>query len=103
MAKVAVVGRKDNVLCFLASGFRVYDAAGPEEAKAAVERARADGCAVIFVSPELGEVFEWADAKYGEDVTPAVIPLPLGAGDEAAARLTSFVERAVGADILSGV
>ena len=55
---------------------------------------------MIFVSPELDEVIRWADEKYGESVTPAVIPLPLGSGDAAKERLTSFVERAVGANIL---
>ncbi|MBQ7474839.1 MAG: V-type ATP synthase subunit F [Clostridia bacterium] len=101
MAKTAVVGRSDKILCFLASGFRIYDAGDAEEAKEAVKRARADGCDVIFVSPEVGEAIEWADKKYGEAVTPAVIPLPLPSGEDAMKRLTSFVERAVGADILA--
>lgn len=100
MAKVAVVGREEKIICFLASGFRTFPANGTEEAIAAVRRAKKEGCDVIFVSPELEEVIEWADEKYGESVTPAVIPLPLGAGDTAQARLTSFVERAVGANIL---
>ena len=101
MAKVAVVGRKDRVMCFLASGFRVYDAADLEEAKVAVESAENDGCDVIFVSPDVKGAINWADEAYGDLVTPAVVPLPLGDGGEAAERLSSFVERAVGADILS--
>ncbi len=100
MGKVAVVGREDNILCFLASGFRAFPVSGTDEAKEAVRRAKKEGCDVIFVSPELDEVIRWADEKYGESVTPAVIPLPLGSGDAAKERLTSFVERAVGANIL---
>ncbi|MBR3423097.1 MAG: V-type ATP synthase subunit F, partial [Clostridia bacterium] len=100
MAKVAVVGRADSILCFLASGFRAFPADGTEEAKEAVRQAKKEGSDVIFVTPDLKEVINWADEKYGESVTPAVIPLPLGSGEAAKERLTSFVERAVGANIL---
>ena len=100
MGKVAVVGREDSILCFLASGFRAFPANGTDEAKNAVRRAKKEGCDVIFVTPDLEDVIAWADEKYGESVTPAVIPLPLGSGEAAKTRLTSFVERAVGANIL---
>ena len=65
MGKVAVVGREDNILCFLASGFRAFPVSGTDEAKEAVRRAKKEGCDVIFVSPELDEVIRWADEKYG--------------------------------------
>lgn len=102
MARIGVVGQKDKILCFLASGFRVYDAAGADDARGAIERACSEGCEIVFVSPEVEDVMEWADEMYGEAVTPAVILLPVGGSDLPAKRLKSFVERAVGADILSG-
>ena len=100
MAKIGVVGSGDKIMCFLASGFSVYDAGNEEEAKAAVTRAADNGCDVIFVTSEF-DVIPWADEKYGDAVTPAVIPLPDGESDVGAKRLGSFVERAVGADILA--
>lgn len=101
MAKIGVVGSGDKIMCFLASGFSVYDAGSVEEAKDAVKRAADDGCDVIFVTSEYN-VIPWADGIYGDAITPAVIPLPDGDGTVGEKRLGSFVERAVGADILAG-
>ncbi len=100
MAKIGVVGSGDKIMCFLASGFSVYDAGSVEEAKSAVTQAADDGCDVIFVTSEY-DVVPWADGIYGNMITPAVIPLPDGDGNIGRNRLGSFVERAVGADILA--
>ena len=101
MAKIGVVGSGDKIMCFLASGFSVYDAGSVDEAKVAVTKAADDGCDVIFVTSEF-DVIPWAAETYGEAITPAVIPLPDGESDVGKERLGSFVERAVGADILAG-
>lgn len=102
MAKIAVVGRREDVLCYLAAGFAVYEASGDDESVAAVRKADSDGCAVIFLTPEFSHLALVLEDEFAEKLTPAVIPLPADVDgvNTGTGLLKKYVERAVGADII---
>lgn len=101
MSQVAVIGRREEALCFLAAGFVTYEAANSAEADVAVERAEKDGCDIIFITPEFSDTILRMEEKYGEKLVPAVIPLPLKDPTETGKNiLKGYVEKAVGADII---
>ena len=100
MYKIGIVGKRENVLCFMAAGFSVYEAETKETAAAALEDAAKDNCAVIFLEPDYARALHEEIARYADSVTPAVIPLPERGGGYGSQLLREAVERAVGADIL---
>lgn len=102
-SQAAVVGRREEALCFLAAGFAVYEAGSLDEAAAAIDKAEQDGCPVIFVTSEFASVIEKTESVYGEKITPALLPLPTGESGPnsfGVRRMKSYVERAVGADVI---
>ena len=100
MSKIGVVGAADKVMCFMAAGFSVYDAGDAKQAAAGLRRAKNDGCAVIFITPELAEDISGEIEKYTGAAVPAVIPLPEAGGGYGITQLRHAAERAVGADII---
>ena len=59
MYKIGVVGQRDRVMCFMAAGFSVYSAENAGEASKMLTAAKNDGCAVIYIVPDLaGEIAE---------------------------------------------
>lgn len=102
MAKIAVVGRREDALCYLAAGFAVYEASNDDEGLISVRNADSDGCAVVFLTPEFSHLALKLEDEYSEKLTPAVIPLPADVDgvNTGSALLKKYVERAVGADII---
>jgi len=102
MAKIAVVGRRENVLCYLAAGFSVYCAEDSENASRELRRASKEGAAVIFVSPEYCAALAEDMAKFAfrSDITVTTLPKKVNGTDSGALLMKRAVERAVGADII---
>lgn len=100
MYKIGVIGPMERVMCFMAAGFTVYAASTPEEGSKMLSAAQKDGCAVIYIVPELAEDISEDIKKLASLPTPAVIPLPIKGGGYGIQQLRSAVERAVGADII---
>ncbi len=100
MYKIGVIGRRESVLSFMAAGFQIYGANDAASAASALKKAKAEDCAIIFISPETAELIPEEIAKYSAMTTPAVIPLPSKGGGFGIAQMKHAVERAVGADII---
>ena len=100
MYKIGVVGAQDRVMCFMAAGFSVYPANDAENAAKMLTAAKNDGCAVIYIVPELAELVADEIKKYAGLTVPAVIPLPEAGGGYGITQMKGAVERAVGADII---
>ncbi len=100
MYKIGVIGQRERVSCFMAAGFSVYVASGPDEAAAALKKAKSEDCAVIYIVPELCNGIENDIDKLSGEVLPAVIPLPEAGGGIGIRQMSRAVERAVGADII---
>ncbi len=100
MYKIGVIGKREKILCFMASGFSIYNARDASSAASALKNAKNDDCAIIYISPETAELIPNEIAKYSGHMTPAIIPLPSAGGGLGTAQLKKAVERAVGADII---
>ncbi|PWL50501.1 MAG: V-type ATP synthase subunit F [Clostridiales bacterium] len=102
--KIAVIGDYDSVLGFKAVGFDAVPADTAESVKAALKELAAGPYAVIYITEQAASLAMEEVAKYTDRLAPAVILLPgksgsLGIGKTA---VKKSVERAVGADIISG-
>lgn len=104
MAKyIAVIGDNNSIKGFGAVGFDTYPCDNPEDAPSLLRRiADSDNYAVIYMTEELFDVSEKERRRYEEKITPAIIPIPGSRGNSGigSKRLSSFVEQAVGSDIL---
>lgn len=104
MYKVAVLGDRESVLGFKALGFEVFPAENGDAARETLSRLAKGEYAVVYITEQLAQHMEEDIAKYKDSLTPAIILIPgrdgtLGIGMRG---VHSAVERAVGADILSG-
>lgn len=112
---LAIIGPKDAILGFKALGVDAVNALNATEALEAIntlvkERVYdtddSDGrakYAIIFIMEELAkEIPEDEYKKISELMIPAVVPIPSHKGTEGygLVRIKSFIERAVGSDIL---
>ncbi len=103
MAKnIAVMGDSESIKGFSAVGLDIFPCE-PEEAASLLRHiADSDTYAVIYLTEEIYGVTEKERARYAERLTPALIPIPGVRGNAGTGkkRLSSFVEKAVGSDIL---
>ncbi len=101
MYKLGVIGDKDSVYGFSSVGLSVFFAETAAEA-AKTLRAAAEDYAVIFITEKLASQIPAELARYKESIRPAVIPIPGVTGNTGMGmkNISSFVEQAVGSDIL---
>jgi V/A-type H+-transporting ATPase subunit F len=104
MAKnIAVIGDSESIKGFGAIGLDIYPCEADDQAPHLFRKiADSEVYAVIFITEELFALTEKERKRYEERQTPAIIPIPgvkgnTGIGSQ---RLSSFVEQAVGSDIL---
>ncbi len=102
MAKIAVVGPRENILYYLSAGFAVYAAEDANSAAAELDRAADDGASVIFISPAYADALaeKMREYAFGSDVAVSLLPERAEGIDRGTALMKSAVERAVGADIV---
>lgn len=103
MYKVAVIGKRSDVLGFMALGFKVAEAEDTESARRALHSlAKTHEYAVIFLCENFAVGLEEDIAKYSDDLIPAIVPIPSAGSDTGYGMkaITEAVERAVGADVL---
>ncbi len=104
MSKVAVMGDYDSIYGFSALGLDIYPVKEKDEGKKLLKKLTLGEYAIIYVTESLAkEIIEEID-KHKESISPAIIQIPgisgnTGAGVE---QVKSFVEQAVGSDILFG-
>lgn len=104
MAKnIAVIGDSESIKGFSAIGLDIYICDDSEHAAKTLRNiADTENYAVIYITEEYFNSSEKERSRYEESLTPAVIPIPgvkgnVGVGTQ---RLSSFVEKAVGSDII---
>ena len=100
---IAVIGDSESIKGFSAIGVDTIICNDSDRAvfalKATVEK---DLYAIILMTEEMFAASEKERSKLAEEPIPAVIPIPGANGNkgEGIKRLSSFVEQAVGSDIL---
>ena len=104
MAKnIAVIGDSESIKGFSAIGLDIYICDDSEHAAKTLRNVvDTEEYAVIYITEEYFNSSQKERSRYEERLTPAVIPIPgvkgnIGAGTK---RLSSFVEKAVGSDII---
>lgn len=104
MAKhIAVVGDSESIKGFAAVGLDIYPCDDlPDVTKLIKNLADSDRYAVIYLTEEIYNSAEKERARCAERLTPALIPIPGVKGNMQTGRqrLSSFVEKAVGSDII---
>lgn len=104
MAKnIAVMGDSESIKGFAAIGMDIYSCDDSENAPQLFRKiADGENYAVIFITEEMFELVEKERKRYEEKMLPAVIPIPGVRGNTGIGtkRLSSFVEKAVGSDII---
>ncbi|MBQ7638272.1 MAG: V-type ATP synthase subunit F [Clostridia bacterium] len=101
MFKLGVIGDKDSVYGFSSVGLNVFFADTPAEGTR-ILREIADDYAVIFIVEKLASAMETELQRYASRPCPALIPIPGVSGNTGIGvkNVSSFVEKAVGSDIL---
>lgn len=104
MAKgIAVIGDSESIKGFSAVGLDIYTCDDTEQAGHLLRRlADSETYAIIYLTEELYLLSEKDRSRYEERLTPAIIPIPGVKGNQNTGikRLSGFVEKAVGSDII---
>lgn len=104
MAKnIAVIGDGESIKGFSAIGLDIYVCDDYDHAAKTLRNiADADDYAIIYMTEEFYNSSSKERSRYKDRLTPAVIPIPgvKGNADTGVRRLSSFVEKAVGSDII---
>lgn len=104
MAKnIAVIGDSESIKGFGAVGLDIFPCDNTEEASKLLRKlGDSDNYAVIFLTEEVFDLTQKERSRYSERISPAVIPIPGVKGNSGSGikRLSSFVEKAVGSDII---
>jgi V/A-type H+-transporting ATPase subunit F len=101
--KIAVIGDSESIKGFAAIGFETIECDKPERANHILRNtAEADVYSIIYMTEEMFLACEKERKKYEDKSLPAIIPIPGLRGNTGIGRqrLSDFVERAVGSDII---
>ena len=104
MRKVAVMGDYDSIYGFSALGIDIYPVKEKDEAKATLKKLVVGDYAIIYVVESVAKDLTEEIEKHKESISPAIIQIPGISGNTGAGvtQVKSFVEQAVGSDILFG-
>ena len=100
--KIAVIGDRESIKGFAAIGFDILECT-PENAGAILKAtAETDEYSIIYMTEQSFCAAEKECKKYEGRKLPAIIPIPAVSGNNGIGRerLSKFVERAVGSDII---
>ena len=100
--KIAVIGDRESIKGFAAIGFDIFECTADRAASILKAAAETEEYNIIYMTEQMYCAAEKECKKYEEKQLPSIIPIPgvsanTGIGRE---RLSKFVERAVGSDII---
>lgn len=100
--KIAMIGDRESIKGFSAIGFDIIECSPETAANMLRVTAETDEYTIIFMTEQMYAAAEKECRKYEEQPLPAIIPVPGIKGNSGLgkARLSHFVERAVGSDII---
>ncbi len=103
MYKIAAIGDKNSIYGFASLGIVIYPVESGIDAVKTIRNLAENDYAVIFITENLASQIQSEISRYNDEPLPAIIPIPgvfgnTGIGME---QVSSFVERAVGSDIVN--
>lgn len=104
MHRIGVIGDFDSICGFLALGLDVFPVKSVKEAEKTLRKLCAEKYGIVYITEPLMQQMQEACEKIKDDILPAVIPIPTGAGATGFGqeRLREYVKQAVGSDIIFG-
>ena len=103
MYKIAIIGRRDSVLPFMALGFSVFEVHTASDAGQILhDLVKSEKYGIVFITEDFAADLEDEIARYKDAPLPAIVSLPTAAGSTGYGMnaMRDAVERAVGVDIL---
>jgi len=99
---IGVIGDYDSICGFSAVGFHIFPVESAEQAKKALRKLANGGYGIIYMTEPVMEELDADCARYGEQPSPCIIPIPACTGMTGfgESRLRHFVEQAIGSDII---
>ncbi len=97
--RIAVVGQRDIVVAFRASGLAVFPVTPGPEAAEVVRGLVSAGYRVVFFTEDLFDDLMPLLERYRKEAVPCLVALPRGDIQQSVARLKEIVKKAVGADV----
>ena len=104
MHSIGVIGDYDSICGFSAVGFSIFPVDSHEQARTELRTLADGGYGIIYITEPYMEALKEDCARYNDQATPCVIPIPActGVTGYGESLLRYYVERAVGSDIIFG-
>ena len=102
MYNIGVIGDYDSICGFSALGFDIFPVVSSDMARKELKALANNNYGIIYITESLMEELQPDCEIYNEKPMPCIIPIPSSGGVTGfgESRLKSFVERAVGSDII---
>ncbi len=102
MYKIAAMGDRDSIYGFASLGISIFPVDDSAQAVKTLRQISENGYAVIYITENLASQISAELDRIKDDPLPAVIPIPGISGNNGMgmSRVSRFVERAVGSDIV---
>ncbi len=102
MYRIAAIGDKNSIYGFASLGITIFPVENSTNAIKLLRNLAETGYGVIFITENIASQIQNEINRYNDEALPAIIPIPgvygnTGMGME---QVSSFVERAVGSDIV---
>ena len=102
MYRIAAIGDKNSIYGFASLGITIFPVESSTQAVKTIRNIAENGYGVIFITENIAAEIQNELGRYNDEALPAIIPIPgvygnTGFGME---QVSSFVERAVGSDIV---
>ena len=103
MYKIAAIGDKNSIYGFASLGITIFPVDDSAQAVKILRNLAETGYGVIFITENIASQIQNEINRYNDEALPAIIPIPgvygnTGMGME---QVSTFVERAVGSDIVN--
>lgn len=102
MYNIGVIGDYDSICGFSAVGFSIFPVESAEQARKELKTLANNDYGIIYITEPYMEELKEDCARYNEQATPCIIPIPTctGVTGFGESRLKRCVEQAVGSDII---
>ena len=102
MYNIGVIGDYESICGFSAVGFSIFPVGSAEEARKELKALTSGNYGIIYMTEQLMQQLQLDCARFDENVTPCIIPIPAftGVTGFGESRLRTCVEQAVGSDIV---
>ena len=103
MFKIAAFGDKNSIYGFASLGITIFPVESSIQAVKTIRSISENGYGVIFITENIASEIQNELSRYNDEALPAIIPIPgvFGNNGFGMEQVSSFVERAVGSDIVN--